>query len=89
MGNMSYCRFENTLSALGDCVEAMQNAENMTELDLNQYELNAFHSMWREAREFLAEHERLMNAEEPEQNDNEYLQHAGYEAAMKELHEAD
>ena len=92
MPSMSYCRFENTLSELGECVEAMQNAENMTELDLSEYELNAFHAMWREAKAFLAEHERLMNAPEPEEyseENDEYLQHMGYEAAMKEMHEAE
>jgi exonuclease VII small subunit len=93
---MSYCKFENTLSELGECVEAMQNAQNMTQLDLSEYELNAFHSMWREAKAFLAEHERLINApesdsptEEYSEENDQYLQHMGYEAAMKELHHAD
>lgn len=27
MANMSYCRFENTLSDLEDCFEALQNGE--------------------------------------------------------------
>tara|TARA_R100000697_G_scaffold107365_1_gene122116 strand:+ start:219 stop:413 length:195 start_codon:yes stop_codon:yes gene_type:complete len=35
MGNMSYCRFENTARDLRDCVEAINN--NETE-DLNNYE---------------------------------------------------
>ena len=35
MGNMSYCRFENTARDLRDCVEAIQNRE--TE-DLSTYE---------------------------------------------------
>jgi len=61
--NMSYCRFENTLSALGDCLEAMENAPSMVELDLNQYEERAFHAMFRTCRDFLAQHERLLNAE--------------------------
>jgi len=37
MGNMSYCRFENTARDLGDCVEALFNGEVE---DLSHYELN-------------------------------------------------
>lgn len=65
MANMSYCRFENTLYALEDCVEAMGNAPSMSELDLNEYEERAFYAMFRTCREFLAQHERLLIAESP------------------------
>ncbi len=37
MGNMSYCRFENTARDLGDCVSALMKGEAE---DLNHYELN-------------------------------------------------
>ena len=37
MGNMSYCRFENTANDLQDCVNALIKGE--TE-DLSHYELN-------------------------------------------------
>ena len=37
MGNMSYCRFENTANDLQDCVNALTRGE--TE-DLSHYELN-------------------------------------------------
>ena len=37
MGNMSYCRFENTSKDLMDCERAINNGE--TE-DLNEYEIN-------------------------------------------------
>jgi hypothetical protein len=37
MGNMSYCRFENTARDLGDCVKALLNREAE---ELNHYELN-------------------------------------------------
>lgn len=63
MGSMSYCLFENTVSELDRCVEKMAEAESLADLDLNQYELQAFHAMWRTAREFLAEHDRLLQAE--------------------------
>ena len=35
MGNMSYCRFENTAQDLSDCYEAIQNGETT---ELNDYE---------------------------------------------------
>lgn len=62
--NMSYCMFENTLGDLGDCVSRMEEAESLQELteDMSEYELRAFHEMWRVCRDFLAEHERLLNS---------------------------
>lgn len=61
MANMSYCRFENTIKDLQDCVYAMEEAETMADLDMNEYEERAFLAMWNVARNFLAEHERLLN----------------------------
>ena len=63
MPSMSYCMFENTASEMGQCLEAMENAESLEDLDLNQYERQAFYSMFHIARAFLAEHERLLNKE--------------------------
>lgn len=63
MGSMSYCLFENTASELSRCVDRMSEAESLQDLDLNEYEQRAFDSMFRIAREFLAEHERLLNTE--------------------------
>ena len=37
MGNMSYCRFENTANDLQDCVNALMKGEAE---DLSHYELN-------------------------------------------------
>lgn len=68
MGSMSYCLFENTLGELSECVDRMSEAESLQDLDFNSYEMQAFHSMWRVAREFLAEHERLLRAEIAEEN---------------------
>lgn len=61
--NMSYCMFENTSQDLNQCVAAMEEAESMDDLDLNQYEKQAFYTMWNLCRQFLAEHERLLNTE--------------------------
>lgn len=63
MGSMSYCLFENTAGELARCVDKMAEAETLEDLDFNEYELRAFHSMWRIAREFLGEHERLLRAD--------------------------
>lgn len=68
MPSMSYCMFENTLSEMSQCVSAMEDAESIADLDLNQYERRAFDEMWRMCRDFLAEHERLLNAEVEEAN---------------------
>jgi exonuclease VII small subunit len=62
MSSMSYCLFENTASELGRCVERMEEANSITDLDFSQYEKAAFYEMWRTCRDFLAEHERLLNA---------------------------
>tara|TARA_R100001463_G_scaffold97765_3_gene152278 strand:- start:643 stop:858 length:216 start_codon:yes stop_codon:yes gene_type:complete len=37
MGNMSYCRFENTAADLTDCVNSIENGEI---IDLNIYEIS-------------------------------------------------
>lgn len=63
MGSMSYCLFENTAGELGRCVERMEEATCLEDLDFNEYEQRAFMAMWRTCRDFLAEHERLLNVE--------------------------
>lgn len=62
MSSMSYCLFENTASELSRCVERMEEADSITDLDFSQYEKAAFYEMFRTCRDFLAEHERLLNA---------------------------
>ena len=42
MGNMSYCRFENTARDLGDCLDAIEN-ENLN--DLSSYEKNGLQDL--------------------------------------------
>lgn len=41
MGNMSYCRFQNTLSDLDDCYEAMGNMMDVDEENLSIEEKRA------------------------------------------------
>lgn len=71
MGSMSYCLFENTASELERCVEKMEEAESLADLvsKMSKYEERAFMEMFRIARSFLAEHERLLNAEEVDLSD--------------------
>ena len=63
MSSMSYCLFENTASELARCVDRMEEAGSIQDLDFNQYELSAFYSMFQTCRSFLAKHERLLNVE--------------------------
>ena len=39
MGNMSYCRFENTLADMRDCLRALENGVDAEEL--SEYEISA------------------------------------------------
>lgn len=81
MANMSYCMFENTSMDLADCVSRMEEAESLQDLDMNDYELRAFHEMWRTARAFLAEHERLLRADIKREHDEH---NAAFEEAIGE-----
>ena len=42
MGNMSYCRFENTARDLRDCLQAIENGETD---DLSSYEQDGLESL--------------------------------------------
>ena len=50
MGNMSYCRFENTARDLADCVDAIFNGETT---ELSQYEIDGLASLLEYSRELL------------------------------------
>ena len=50
MGNMSYCRFENTAQDLQDCVRAIENGDVY---DFSSYELNGFKKLIRLAEEIV------------------------------------
>lgn len=60
MANMSYCRFENTANDLRDCVDAMEEAYDMADLDLSAYELSSMKYMRQLCEKFLAESDRLL-----------------------------
>ena len=56
MGNMSYCRFENTARDLQDCV----NAINRGEVDeLNDYEIEGLRDILELCKEILDDQENI------------------------------
>ena len=50
MGNMSYCRFENTAQDLQDCLRAIENRDVY---EFSSYELNGFKKLVRLAGELV------------------------------------
>ena len=50
MGNMSYCRFQNTAMDLADCLDAL---ENHWDLDLSTDEINGLESLLADAKELV------------------------------------
>ena len=63
MSNMSYCRFENTVIDLKDCVGAMEEACTLADLDPSSEELAAMEQMKFLCRRFLKQYEHLQQAE--------------------------
>ena len=49
MGNMSYCRFENTLADMRDCLYTLQNGLDIEEL--SEYEISALRGFADTARQ--------------------------------------
>jgi hypothetical protein len=64
MPSMSYCKFENTLNEMSQCVEAMGEAVDIDELDMNQYEQPCFDQLAKMCRWYLEEYDRLKSVEE-------------------------
>lgn len=56
MANMSYCRFENTLSDFTDCLNALQS-EGLK--DLSSYELRTAKSLYSRAKEYVEVYEEI------------------------------
>jgi hypothetical protein len=50
MGNMPYCRFQNTIGDLDDCIESIKSHSN-----LDQWELEAAKDMYKSCIEFIEE----------------------------------
>jgi hypothetical protein len=61
--NMSYCMFENTMNDLRQCVQAMDEVESLSELDLSRTEQRSYDYMRELCQNFLDCAERLEQAE--------------------------
>lgn len=59
MPSMSYCKFENTEIDMRQCVEAMEDAGDMEDLDMNDYEKRAFARLFNLCYRFIEEAKRL------------------------------
>ena len=59
MGNMSYCRFENTLADMQDCVHAIENGLDVEEL--SEYEIRALRSFSDTAKQITLYESRILN----------------------------
>ena len=59
MGNMSYCRFENTLADMRDCLHALENGLDAEEL--SDYEISALRNFADTARQIAAFENNIYN----------------------------
>ena len=64
--NMSYCMFQNTANDLRQCLEAMDAAESIEELELSRDEKRSYDLMREFCQNFLDCAERLDDAESTE-----------------------
>lgn len=72
MGNMSYCRFQNTSHDLQDCIDALENYENDSEegyKNLSKAEKDAADSMREQCETYIRLYDEATNAEEDEDCD--------------------
>ena len=66
MGNMSYCRFENTLADMRDCLNTLENGLDAEEL--SDYEISALRDFADTARQIAKFENNIYNViEEHEQ----------------------
>ena len=66
MGNMSYCRFENTLADMRDCLNTLENGLDVEEL--SDYEISALQDFADTARQIAKFENNIYNViEEHEQ----------------------
>ena len=69
--NMSYCMCENTLSALGQVMEAMREEGPMFLRELNRTEQRAFKELFSMCEDFLTASEELQEEFEEEERDGQ------------------
>ena len=61
--NMTYCMFQNTANDLRQCLESMDEAETLAELDLSRDEKRSYDLMREFCQNFLDIAHRLDHAE--------------------------
>ena len=61
--NMTYCMFQNTATDLRQCLESMDEAETLSELDLSRDEKRSYNLMREFCQNFLDIAHRLDHAE--------------------------
>ena len=61
--NMSYCMFQNTATDLRQCLESMDAAETLSELELNRDEKRSYDLMREFCQNFVDIAHRLDHAE--------------------------
>ena len=61
--NMSYCMFQNTATDLRQCLESMDAAETLAELDLSRDEKRSYDLMREFCQNFVDIADRLDHAE--------------------------
>lgn len=66
MANMSYCRFQNTSQDLRDCVNEMEDAYNLQDMDLSADEARAQKHMYELCERFIESFNRLHFADNME-----------------------
>ncbi len=59
MPSMSYCVFENTSGDLGQCIDKMNEARDIDDLDMNEYEQRAFRDMYKQCQEYIVRYREL------------------------------
>ena len=59
MGNISYCRFENTLADMRDCLNALENGLDAEEL--SEYEINSLRDFADTARQIARFENNIYN----------------------------
>lgn len=69
--NMSYCMFENTLEAMRQLVESMEEDETSILSEMSKSERRAFDSLYTEANAFMKKAEMLVEREESLVNDQD------------------
>jgi len=69
--NMSYCMIENTVAAMRQVLNAMEEADSLEDLDLNSYEKLAYGDLKGLCDEIVFQMERLEDSDSGDEEDEE------------------